>query len=384
MTGRTLHPGAWWLWALGLAVVAAGTTNPVPLLLILAVATLVVVECRSSAPWALSYRAYAVVAGIVFCMRVAFRVLFGTSGAGTILLSLPGWQLPAWLGGVQLLGPLTGESLLAAACDGLRLATMIVCVGAANALANPKRLLAALPGALHEVGTAVVVAVSVFPQLAQSARRVQRARQLRGATGDLGHSRQPVGVRPRVRRAGVLRALVVPVLTDALERSLHLAAAMDTRGYGRRAAVAASRRRALTAVVLISLFAVCAGVYGSLDAAAPRWMGVPLLICGAALLVVALYLTGRAVQRTRYRPDKWDWRALAVAGSGVVAGALAVIAAAVVPASLVAPQGDPWWPAVPWLVLVGVLIAGAPAVLVAQPHPATSGVDIAPLQRQVQ
>ena len=25
---RTLHPGAWWLWALGLATAASRTTNP--------------------------------------------------------------------------------------------------------------------------------------------------------------------------------------------------------------------------------------------------------------------------------------------------------------------------------------------------------------------
>ncbi|MDP9443673.1 MAG: ECF transporter S component [Actinomycetota bacterium] len=33
---RTLHPGAWWLWALGLAAAASRTTNPAILLLVLA------------------------------------------------------------------------------------------------------------------------------------------------------------------------------------------------------------------------------------------------------------------------------------------------------------------------------------------------------------
>ena len=43
---RNLHPGAWWLWAIGLAAAASRTQNPVPLL-ILAVAGLVVSARRS-------------------------------------------------------------------------------------------------------------------------------------------------------------------------------------------------------------------------------------------------------------------------------------------------------------------------------------------------
>ena len=31
---RALHPGAWWLWALGMAAAASRTTNPILLLLI--------------------------------------------------------------------------------------------------------------------------------------------------------------------------------------------------------------------------------------------------------------------------------------------------------------------------------------------------------------
>ena len=113
---------------------------------------------------------------------------------------------------------MTAESLLAGLYDGMRLAAVIICVGAANSLANPRRLLASLPSALYEVGTAVVIALSLFPQLAESVQRVRRARRLRGDPG---------------RGIGALRRIVVPVLEDALERSLSLAASMDARGYGR-------------------------------------------------------------------------------------------------------------------------------------------------------
>src|SRR6202167_2897322 len=39
---RTLHPVAWWIWALGLAAAVTHTTNPVLLLLVLGVLALVV------------------------------------------------------------------------------------------------------------------------------------------------------------------------------------------------------------------------------------------------------------------------------------------------------------------------------------------------------
>ncbi len=143
-----------------------------------------------------------------------------------MLLDLPEVPLPDWAAGVRLLGPITSEALLAGLYDGLRLATIILCVGAANSVANPKRLLASVPPALYEIGTALVVAVTIFPQLADSARRVHAAQALRGgATSGVGR----------------LRRFLVPVLEDALERSLALAAGMDTRGYGRSGGASAAR-----------------------------------------------------------------------------------------------------------------------------------------------
>ncbi|MFZ4511286.1 MAG: hypothetical protein ACOYNJ_10045, partial [Candidatus Nanopelagicales bacterium] len=55
---RLLHPGAWWLWAAGLAVAASRTTNPILLLLIVAVAAYVVSARRSPSPWARSFSVF--------------------------------------------------------------------------------------------------------------------------------------------------------------------------------------------------------------------------------------------------------------------------------------------------------------------------------------
>ena len=89
---------------------------------------------------------------------IVFAVLLGSPiGGTTVLFTLPEVPLPGWLESVRLGGRVTGEAVMFAACDGLRLATLLICLGAANALANPARLLKSLPGALYEAGVAVVV-----------------------------------------------------------------------------------------------------------------------------------------------------------------------------------------------------------------------------------
>ena len=77
MTNRWLHPGAWWLWALGLVRVATRTANPLLLGLIVAVAALVVSSRRPQAQWAGAFAVFVRIAVLVVVIRVGFTVLFG-------------------------------------------------------------------------------------------------------------------------------------------------------------------------------------------------------------------------------------------------------------------------------------------------------------------
>jgi energy-coupling factor transport system permease protein len=339
---RLLHPGAWWVWALGLASAAGRTTNPLVLGLVIAVTAHVVSARRPVTPWSRSYAVFLRLALAVLAVRVGLFALLGASPGGHVLVRLPEVPLPGWLAGVRLGGEVTVEGLLASAYDGLRLAVILVCVGAANTLASPARLLKALPGALYEAGVAVTVAMSFAPQAVASVGRVRAARRLRGRSD---------------RGLAGLRGLAVPVLQGALERSVDLAAAMDARGFGRRGAVPVGVRRLTAALTVGGLLAVVASAYGVLDPAAPAVLGTPLLVAGCLAAVGGLVVGGRAGGRSRYRPDPWGPAEWTVAASGVVAAVATVLAGAALQPS----TSPPALPGLPLIALVGILAALAPA-----------------------
>ncbi|WP_432059231.1 energy-coupling factor transporter transmembrane component T [Streptomyces sp. S1] len=343
---NALHAGAWWLWALGLAVAASRTTNPLLLGLIVGVAGYVVAARRTDAPWARSYGAFVKLGLFVVALRVVFSLLLGSPIPGThLLFTLPEVPLPEWAQGVRIGGRVTAEQLLFAVYDGAKLATLLICVGAANALANPARLLKSLPGALYEAGVAVVVAMTFAPNMVADVVRLRTARRLRG---------RPTGGVRAVLQIGL------PVLEGALERSVAVAASMDARGYGRTAHVPASVRRTTNVLTLGGLLGICAGSYGLLAAQGAGY-GLPLLGAGLLAAVAGLRLGGRRTVRTRYRPDRWGARSWLVAGSGVAVAVLMIRANAYAPEALhpgVVPLTAPELPLLPALsILVGLVPA---------------------------
>ncbi len=350
MRRRTAHPVAWWAWALLLATAAGRTANPWLLLLIAAVAGLVVAFCRGDEPWSGAYRVFLYIGLSAVAVRMAFYVVFGGSDGPTVLFTLPSATLPEWAAGFRLGGDVTAEGALAALYDGMRLAVLLVCVGAANALASPRRLLRSVPAALYEVSVAVVVALSVAPQLVASVGRVRRARALRGNT-----SRSP---------ANLMRTVVAPVLHEALDRSLHLAAAMASRGYGRAAGVPAPARRATGAALLTGLLGLCAGAYALLGTATPAPLAWAVLAVGAAAAVFGIAFASRRVPHTRYRPDRFGPKDWAVAASGAAAVAGSVASLALEPAALWPATAPLHVPPLPLYAAAGVLLAAAPAFLV--------------------
>jgi energy-coupling factor transport system permease protein len=343
---RLLHPAAWWVWAIGLAMAASRTTNPLLLALIVAVAGYVVAARREIGA-ASPFGAFLRLGLFVIAMRVLFEALLGGGVPGrTVLLNLPQVPLPA--GGVRLGGAVTLEGVLAAAYDGARLAAVLACIGAANALASPRRLLRYVPATLYEVGTALVVALTYAPQLVDDARRVRAARRLRGHAG---------------RGPRELARLAVPVLDSALERSLDLAASMESRGYGRSVHRNAGSRRKATALTLFGLGGVVAGVYGLLDGGSAPLLGLPLLVVGSAAAAASLAVGARRERRSRYRPDPWAAPESVVALSGAIAGGLVLVASQRGVPGIMVQTSPAVWPTLPWLPALGLLLGLLPAWL---------------------
>jgi energy-coupling factor transport system permease protein len=342
-TVRTVHPGAWWLWALGLGAAATRTTNPLLLALLIGVAAFVVAGRK---PAGRTFGFFVRLALFVLAIRLVFEVIFGSTLPGDVVLRLPSVPLPSVLAGLRIGGPVTAQALLAATYGGLQLATLLICVGAANTLASPRRLLRSLPGALYELGVAAAVAVSFAPQLAQAAVRIRRARRLRG--------RAASGLRGW---AGV----ALPVLQDALDGSIELAAAMDSRGFGRRGPMSRKRRRLTTAAVLVGMLAVAGAGYALLDAGSPMLAGIPLLLAGAVLAAAAVVVGGHGTSRTKYRPDRWGGREWLTVAAGLAALAGVLASGALDPAALHTGSYPIEAPALPWPALVGCGLALLPA-----------------------
>lgn len=346
--GRWLHPGAWWLWALGLAAAASRTSNPLALGLLIGAAAIVVRARRPDAPWARSFTLFLVLGAVVVAIRVITQMIFGTGATGALLFTLPEVGLPAFFAGVSLGGPVYAGDLVVGFVEGLRLATMLICLGAAASLASPSRMLKAVPAALYELGVAVVVALTVAPQMVTDLLRVRSAQRLRG------------------RRVSGLRgwwSATVPVINGSLERSVQLAAAMDSRGYGRTAQVPASIRVGTQALLLLGVGGILLGLYGSLSGGQAATFGPPIIVVGVSVAAVGLALAGRRQIRTRYRPDPWGLPEWLVAACGIAAAALFMVLAAQPGAALTMPVAPLALPALPWAVAVIGLIAAGPAVL---------------------
>ncbi len=350
---RGLHPAAWWLWAGCLAGAAIRTTNPLLLALIAAVAAFVVSSRRTSAPWSRSLVFFFRLGIVVIVVRVVVQIVFGRRLPGHVLFTLPQLPLPSWAQGVSIGGPVTLEGVLQAAVDGLRLAAVLICFGAANSLASPYRLLRCLPAVLYEAGVAVTVSLAFAPEVVISIASVRNARRLRG--------------RPTRGVAG-LRGMAIPVLESALDRSLQLAASMDARGYGRRVSVATRTRRWGSGSSAAGMLLVIVGVYGILDVGSLPAGGIPFLVVGAVLVGLGMAVEGRRTQRTRYRPDVWrgpEWIVVA-SGAVVLAGFIAASALGVQGMQLqVYPLHLPLLPLLP---MAGILVALLPAMVAPVPR----------------
>jgi energy-coupling factor transport system permease protein len=272
---------AWLAWALTVLLAASYSRNPLYGVLLLLVTVWVHAACRTKKAPAtpLAPLRFALVSVPLAALFNALASHVGT----TILFALPDW-LPLMGGAVTL------EALVFGAINGLNLAVIFSGFAAFNRALSTRQLLQLTPRAFHESGVVLSIALTFVPQTLQSLRRIREAQAVRG------HRMR--GVRDWI-------PIFTPLLVSALERALALAESMVARGYATVATQSPLRTQLSLALGLLTLLG---GWLAYVFAPVARSLAIAALALGVALLGIALWLTGRSVQHTRYRPQRWRVR----------------------------------------------------------------------------
>lgn len=217
MTKLSLHPLTWWIWAIGLAVSVIRFDSPVFTVVCVGAVAVVVFRNREDAPWGKSFNWTIKISLWILAIRTVIGVLIGVPIPGTTLFTLPRMPLPDWMPGIRIGGAVTLERISSAVSEGIIICGIIIIFGAAASLTSPHRLLRVMPVYIYEFAISVVIATSVLPQLVSSVSRIRQAQKLRGQS---------------LRGFSSWKRVAIPLLEESLARSLDLAAAMDSRGYG--------------------------------------------------------------------------------------------------------------------------------------------------------
>ena len=343
------HAASWWLWAGGLSIAALRLSNPFAMAALGAVIVVVALLRQAQAPWGRSLGVFLKIGLVVIVFRVVFQIAFGQRIPGHVLFTLPSVPLPAWAEGVSLGGPVTIESLIVAFIAGLRLALVLLCFGAANAIASPREVLRSLPGVLNEVAVAITVGMCFIPELMAAVTRIRAARMLRG--------------RPTKGFAGI-RGIAIPVLEDALERSMELAGSMGSRGFGRPGRPTSRGRSVLCGLsAAVGSLLLIIGAYGMLSPQGVVPVAPILGAVGIGLLGVGVRASGRRSARTRYRPAPFGWRSSICAASGWMVLAAAGVVGALDPTATTYTPYPLEWPTISLLAIASMMIGLAPLVV---------------------
>ncbi|MEY4554841.1 MAG: hypothetical protein RL197_1268 [Actinomycetota bacterium] len=125
----------------------------------------------------------------VVLMRVVFKIFFDKFSVDTLLLS---------------------------AVEGLKLALWVIGFGLLNAIIDFRRLLPKSPRFLKSITTALNISLALTPEIVRSLDRIKSASKL------------------RAHRRGIhlVRSLLIPVISDAIDQAINLGDSMSSRGYG--------------------------------------------------------------------------------------------------------------------------------------------------------
>ncbi len=330
-----MHPVAWFIWIGAAALVPLVTRDPLYLVIDFAI-TCVVVDAIRTQPFTeaapvfaapLRFAAFAVLVGALF------NGLISHVGE-TILLRLPD--------AIPLIGgPLTAESLVYGAINGLILATLFSAFAVLTLAVPVRDLIAYLPRAFYPIAVVSAIAATFVPSSVRQFQQVREAQAIRGH---------------RMRGLRDWLPLFMPVLIGGLERALQLAEAMTARGFAggngqpesQGPAVRRGSGTVAQIVLVLGLGSVLVGGVLRLLPGGARWFGLdlslPLLVLGTAATLWVVWRAGSHVHHTRYRRSTW---------TGVESACAVLSVVAVLPILILTLRGEAGYNPYPRLALPG-------------------------------
>jgi energy-coupling factor transporter transmembrane protein EcfT len=197
---------AWLIWSLAAVLVALSTNNPVYRALVTLAALDVLLTWL---PRGRSLRPLAVAAAFSAMVAVVVNVVAGHTGQG-VLVRIPD-AIPVFG------GPVTIESIAFGFAVGLGLTAALVAVAPLSLILESHDIVDALPRPLERTGIALATAMNLVSGLGRTFTAVRDAQRMRGW--------RPRGIRS-------WNEVMVPVVLTAIEDSVLLAEAMESRGFG--------------------------------------------------------------------------------------------------------------------------------------------------------
>jgi energy-coupling factor transport system permease protein len=285
--------------------------SPVYVVLVIAGCALIVETHAEPGPYRRAFPAL-IGLGVVFSLVRVVLAALTTHIGQRVILTLPQMTLPRLLGGFTVGGTVETGVILDVLVAGFTIVGVMAVFGALNAVISHSELLQSAPRAFHEVGVAVTVALAFVPSTLESIHAVREADRAR--TGG------------RVVRRGRTIRLVIPVLERGLERAVHLAESMDSRGFAHGTAPRSERAAGWLGLAgLLALGGGFVALVGRADTTA-----AVLAVLGGGLVVAAIAVASAGSTRARYRRRRITradavmvavaWIAPALLGALTVAG----------------------------------------------------------------
>lgn len=268
----------------------------------IAQAVLVALACHTDSPVGRSFRLFVWLGLLLMIARTLLNAVpvGGYSYGATPLFTIPEFQLPIWLGGIHLGGVTTLEMVVGGLANGLRLWALILVFGAFNAVADQYGLLRRTPRVLFQAGLVITIALTFVPQLIVQFEAIKDAQRVRGH-----HFRS--------WRDGL--PLLIPLLAGGLERSIQLAEAMDSRGYGR---TTMPRHGTIWGqlLMILGLTVLSIGLYFGFTGDGRGFLAVG---CGLLITFGAVRYLSYGISQTRYVRERWRDRDTLVTLASLIA-----------------------------------------------------------------